>query len=150
MEDVSASSLFSLLWICDCFMVKNVDLKSLFGIGVMLSAFWENSAKYSCFKAFSAVILSFGSYASNLDKISFKSLGQALGRNLFILIPFLGGKLIYIWDAWALNLYRTSGLGVPRTLWILLTWSSSSFPGNKGFLVISSKRTQPKPQISIF
>ena len=87
----------------DCFMVKNVDLKSLLGTEVMLSVFWENSEKYSCFRALSAVILSFGSYASSFDRISFKSLGQALGRNLLMLIPFLGGKLISIWDAWALN-----------------------------------------------
>ena len=133
-ESVSAYSLFSLLWwTWDCFIVKNVDRKSLWFVRFSV----ENYAKYSCFKAFYAVILSFGSYIKSLVRMSLRSLGHPLGRNLSSPIPFLGGKFISICDACALNLSWTSGCGVPNILWILLTWSSSSLPGNRGFLVMS-------------
>ena len=87
-------------------MVKNVDRKSFWF--VRFSELVENSAKYSCFKAFSAVILSFGSYINSFVKMSLRSFGHPLGRNLSKPIPFFDAKLIYICDACALNLSRTS------------------------------------------
>ena len=144
-DSFSISSVFYLLWVWDCFIVKNVERNSL-----PIPYCCTHSAKYSCFIALSAVILYSGSYASKRNNISRRSLGQPLGRNRSIPIPFFGGKFISMWEAWERNRSRTSDLGVPKTLFILLTWSNSSFPGKRGFFVISSKRTQPKPQISIF
>ena len=59
----------------------------------------ENYAKYSCFRALSAVILSFGSYIKSFVRMSLRSLGHALGRNLSMPIPFFAEKFISIWDA---------------------------------------------------
>lgn len=57
-DSFSAYSLFSLLCVgCDCFIVKKVDLNYLLFIELKFSSCAVNYEKYSCFRAFQALIL---------------------------------------------------------------------------------------------
>ena len=47
------------------------------------------------------------------------------------------------------SLLSTSTGGVPSTLCIFVTWSSSLVPGKSGYNESTSKKTQPTPHMSI-
>ena len=60
----------------------------------------------------------------------------------------LGGKLKSM-RCISLNLSKIAWGGVPRTLWILFIWSTSSVPGNSGNSAKTSNMTHPSPHMHL-
>jgi len=107
-----------------------------------------SSLNHGCLSVWLAVIRLSGLYTRSFTIKSYTSL-LACGISFSIPVPSTAGKLNSIWVAYFWKLSRRALSGDPNMLWILCTWSTSSFPGNRGNSEMTSKRTHPTPQRSI-